>query len=368
MSLNFETFAAWSDEACIDRIHQLKQHLGEKLFILGHYYQRDEVFQCADVSGDSLQLSFAASKTQAPYVVFCGVHFMAEVADMLTRPDQVVMLPDQAAGCSMADMANVRSVNQCWEDLRDLLGADPDASICPITYINSSAALKAFCGVHGGTLCTSSNAQEILNWALQQDKKVLFFPDQHLGRNTAYAMGIPLAEMVVYDFNQPMGGLTPDDLQRARVILWSGYCSVHQKFQPEHIEAYLAKHPEARIIAHPEAPFEVCQRSDHVGSTSYILKTIEASPEGTRWLVATELNLVNRLKHMFKKDHKIVDFMAPTVSMCSTMFRTDPQHLVWVLENIAQGHVVNRITVPERVSKPALIALDRMFAITQPTT
>ena len=362
ITLPFEPYYGLSDLACFEKIHAAKAQLGSDLLILGHHYQRNEVYQFADITGDSLQLSYEAAKTAAPYVVFCGVHFMAEVADIVTRPEQVVILPDKAAGCSMADMANRANVESCWKQLMQVL---PAGAVTPVTYINSTADLKAFCGQEGGTICTSSNARTILEWALSQREKVLFFPDQHLGRNTAYAMGIPLEDMAVWNFRKPMGGLTPEAIQRAKILLWDGWCSVHQKFEPAHIDAYLAKYPDAQIIAHPEARFEVCQRAHFVGSTSFILKTIHDAAPNTRWLVATELNLVHRLHARHQSEGKVVDFMAPTVSMCSTMFRTDPQHLAWALDNLCHGYIVNRVQVTPRVAEVAQLALDRMFTATQ---
>ncbi len=284
---------------------------------------------------------------------------MAEVADILSRPDQVAILPDLGAGCSMADMASLAKVEQAWRELATVL--DPDEAITPVTYINSAADLKAFCGRHGGIVCTSSNASRVLEWSLNQRPKVLFFPDQHLGRNSGYRMGIPLEEMVVWDFNQPLGGLTPEAIRQAKLILWNGFCSVHQLFQPEHIHRFKAKYPEARVIAHPEAAFEVCQLADEVGSTEYIIQTIAASPAGTRWLVGTELNLVNRLHQQFSGEGKSIHFMSPTVCMCSTMFRIDPQHLLWTLENLVAGHVVNAIRVDPTEAAEAKVALQRML-------
>lgn len=355
----FQNFHLLDDAVCDEKIILAKQKLGKRLMILGHYYQRDEVYKYADKTGDSLALSQYAAASDAEFIVFCGVHFMAEVSAMLTKPEQITILPDLAAGCSMADMANLINVERAWRELGEVL--QPDESITPVTYINSAADLKAFCGRHGGIICTSSNAQKILEWSFNQREKILFFPDQHLGRNTAYRMGIPVEQMVLWDFDKPLGGLTPEQIKAAKVILWKGFCSVHQKFKPEHIDDYLAKYPETKIIAHPEAEFDVCQRADYVGSTSFIMKTIKESALGTRWLVATELNLVNRLHHEFQHEGKVVKFMAPTVSMCSTMFRTDPQHLAWVLTNLAEGHIVNRITVGEKTTSEAKVALKRML-------
>lgn len=356
-----QDYAQLSDAEAEARIVAAKEKLGERLVILGHHYQREEVFRHADFSGDSLKLSRQAANSKAEYIVFCGVHFMAEVADILSRPDQVAILPDMGAGCSMADMANLANVERAWRELSEVL--DPDQSITPVTYINSAADLKAFCGRHGGIVCTSTNARHVLEWSFSQREKVLFFPDQHLGRNTGYTMGIPLEEMVVWDFDRPMGGLSPEQIRNAKVILWKGFCSVHQMFKPEHIDAFKAKYPEAKIISHPESPFEVCQKSDYVGSTEYIINTIRDAEPGTRWLVATELNLVNRLAEQFKGEDKMVHFMSPTVCMCSTMFRIDPQHLAWVLENLVGGNVVNQIKVAPDEAAQARLALERMLEV-----
>ncbi len=360
-ALAIQDYALLDDDECDARIVAAKEKLGSRCVILGHHYQRDEVFKHADYSGDSLKLSRNAAASEAEYIVFCGVHFMAEVADILSRPDQIAILPDMAAGCSMADMANVIKVNKCWKELSSVL--DPDSMVTPVTYINSAADLKAFCGEHGGIVCTSSNAQKILEWSFARREKVLFFPDQHLGRNTGYRMGIPLEEMVTWDFDKPMGGLTEEQIRNAKMILWKGFCSVHQMFKPEHIDRFLEQYPETHVISHPEASFEVCQKSEYIGSTEAILKIVREAEPGSRWLVATELNLVNRLSDECKDEGKNVHFMSPTVCMCSTMFRTDPQHLAWVLENLVDGHVVNRISVPERESVLAKKALDNMLSI-----
>lgn len=359
--LSIQNYALLDDEECDARIVAAKETLGDRCVVLGHHYQRDEVFKHADFFGDSLKLSRDAAASRAEFIVFCGVHFMAEVADILSRPEQVAILPDSAAGCSMADMANWVKVNQCWEELQRVL--DADAVVTPITYINSSADLKAFCGRHEGIVCTSSNARKILEWSFSRKEKVLFFPDQHLGRNTGFDMGIPLDEMVVWDFDQPLGGLTEAEIRKARMILWKGFCSVHQMFKPEQIDQFLQRYPETRVIAHPEASFEVCRKSDYVGSTEYILQVVREAEPGTRWLVGTELNLVNRLNEQCKEQGKHVHFMSPTVCMCSTMFRTDPQHLAWVLENLVAGQVVNRVKVPEADADWARKALDSMLAI-----
>ncbi len=360
-AIDVSPYAALSDQECDARILEARRTLGDRLVILGHHYQRDEVFRHADFSGDSLKLSRQAAASKADYIVFCGVHFMAEVADILSRPEQIAMLPDLAAGCSMADMANLAKVERAWKELGRVLEADEE--ITPVTYINSAADLKAFCGAHGGIVCTSTNARQVLDWAFSRRGKVLFFPDQHLGRNTGHRMGIPLEQMVVWDFDQPMGGLSEAQIRAARIILWKGFCSVHQMFQPEHIDRFKAKYPEAKIISHPEASFEVCQKSDYVGSTEYIIRTIHQAEPGTRWLVGTELNLVNRLHQQCSHEGKSVHFMSPTVCMCSTMFRIDPQHLLWTLENLLLDQPVNQIKVPEKEAALARTALTRMLEV-----
>ena len=356
-----QSYAMLDDEECEQRIIAAKKKLGDRLVILGHHYQRDEVFHHSDFTGDSLKLSRAAAQSKAEYIIFCGVHFMAEVADILSRPDQISMLPDMAAGCSMADMANLAKVEKAWKELSSVI--EPDECVTPVTYINSAADLKSFCGRHGGIVCTSTNARHVLEWSFKRREKILFFPDQHLGRNTGATMGIPLDEMVVWDFDQEMGGLTVEQIKNAKIILWKGFCSVHQMFTPEQIDNFKEKHPETIVISHPESSYEVCQKSDYVGSTEYIINTIRDAKPNTRWLVATELNLVNRLKDQFAAEGKQVHFMSPTVCMCSTMFRIDPQHLAWMLENLVNGKVVNQITVPEEIAKNAKLALDRMLEV-----
>lgn len=361
-ALAIQNFNLLDDDECDARIVRAKQALGKRVCVLGHHYQRDEVFRHADFTGDSLKLSRLAAQTDAEYIVFCGVHFMAEVADILSRPEQKSILPDLAAGCSMADMANLRNVERAWRELTEVLG-DPDACITPVTYINSAADLKAFCGRHGGIVCTSSNAGPVMKWSFAQREKVLFFPDQHLGRWSGHKMGIPLDEMVTWDFDQPNGGLSVEQIRKAKVILWKGFCSVHQMFQPAHVDNFRKEHPETIVISHPENSFEVCLKSDFVGSTEYILKTVRAAERGTRWLVGTELNLVNRLHDEMKPKGVNVHFMSPVVCMCSTMFRTDPQHLAWTLENLVQGQVVNQIKVPEAIAQEAKKALDLMLQV-----
>jgi len=360
-ALKIEEFNLLDDGECDARIVAAKKILGDRLCILGHHYQRNEVFKHADFTGDSLKLSQLAAKTQAEYIVFCGVHFMAEVADILTFGKRTVILPDLAAGCSMADMANLVKVRKCWAELSEVL--NPDELVTPVTYINSAADLKAFCGQHGGIVCTSSNARAVLEWSFARREKVLFFPDQHLGRNTAKKMGIPLEQMVVWDFTKPLGGNTPEQIRAAKMILWRGFCSVHQMFQPSHIENFRKRVPHGKVISHPENALAVCEASDEVGSTEYILRTVRASQPGEHWLVGTELNLVNRLADEMKEKGVTVEFMSPTVCMCSTMFRTDPQHLAWTLDNLVAGQPVNRIRVPEEVAAPARAALDLMLEV-----
>lgn len=361
MPIAFDPYRNLDDETCEARIVSAKAELGKDAVILGHHYQRQDVYRHADLTGDSLKLSQLAAKSEAKHIVFCGVHFMAEVADILTGPDQIAILPDLAAGCSMADMANLSKVERAWQELSAIL--DPDETVTPVTYINSAADLKAFCGEHGGIVCTSSNAGKILEWSFSRREKVLFFPDQHLGRWSGHKLGIGLDEMLVWDYDQPMGGHSIEDIRKARMLLWKGHCSVHQMFQPEHIRNFREKHPEGRVISHPECAFEVCRLSDEVGSTETIIRTIADSPAGTHWLVGTELNLVNRLAEEFRHQDKTVRFMSPVVCMCSTMARIDPQHLAWTLENLLEGHAVNRIAVPEDEASLARLALSRMLEV-----
>jgi quinolinate synthase len=359
--LAFDRFKALQDDTCQSRIRAARARLGGSAVILGHHYQRADVYQHADLTGDSLQLSRLASQTDSQYIVFCGVHFMAEVADILSKPEQIAVLPDLSAGCSMADMASLAKVERAWREIAQVL--DPDQHVTPVTYINSAADLKAFCGEHGGIVCTSSNARRILEWSFSRREKVLFFPDQHLGRWTGYLMDIPLSEMLVWDPDEPLGGLTPQQIKMAKVLLWKGHCSVHQMFQASHILRWREQNPAGVVISHPECNFDVCKLSDYVGSTDFIIKTIAASAPGTRWLVGTELNLVNRIAEQFRSQGKTVQFMAPTVCMCSTMARIDPQHLAWTLENLVAGNVVNRIRVPAADAELARVALRRMLDV-----
>ncbi len=348
------------------RIRAAKHALGERVVMLGHFYQRDEVIQYADFVGDSFQLANAArTRPNAEAIVFCGVHFMAETADMLSRPDQAVILPNLAAGCSMADMADLDSVTDCWEELTQLFGATPDAAgrapVIPVTYMNSSAALKAFCGEHGGVVCTSSNAAKVLEWAFERGQRVLFFPDQHLGRNTAKAMGIPLEQMPVWNPNLPLGGNTSAQLEAARVILWHGFCSVHKRFTVEQIAAARLRHPGVRVIVHPECPMEIVDAADAAGSTDFIVKAIAAAPAGSSFAIGTEINLVQRLAQQHPQ-HTIV-CLDSIICPCSTMYRIHPSYIAWVLEALERGEVLNQITVPEVIAVPARIALERMLAL-----
>ena len=361
--ISFDRFNVLADAEAQERIRAARARLGDQAVLLCHHYQRADVYQHADLTGDSLKLARLASQTDARFIVFCGVHFMAEVADILSRPSQIAVLPDLAAGCSMADMANLAKVERSWRELAEVLGRQPDELITPVTYINSAADLKAFCGEHGGIVCTSTNAPTILDWAFSRREKVLFFPDQHLGRWTGFKKGIPLEQMVVWDPDLEYGGLSPAQIRNAKILLWKGHCSVHQMFQPVHIERWRAKHPDGHVISHPESSLEVCRNSDYVGSTEYIINTIGAAPPNTRWLVGTELNLVSRLAAEMKPQGKIIEFMAPTVCMCSTMQRIDPQHLAWTLENLADGNIVNQIKVPGHEAELARVALDRMLAV-----
>ncbi|MBL4776078.1 MAG: quinolinate synthase NadA [Mariprofundus sp.] len=346
----------------IAQITQLKADLGDQVLILGHHYQREEVFAFADVSGDSLKLSQQAAETTAPYIIFCGVHFMAETADVLTSDEQTVILPDLAAGCSMADMANDEQVERCWAELAEVV--NPEISVTPVTYINSTASLKSFCGEHGGIVCTSGNAQKILEWSWGNREKILFFPDQYLGENTAVAMGVPDEDMIVWDPFLPMGGNTPEAIEQARLILWKGFCSVHQLFKPEHAQTMRDNHPGIEILAHPECSRAVCEVSDFMGSTEMIIKHVAEAEKGQKFAIGTELNLVNRLRILYPD--KPIWFLSPMVCMCSTMFRTDPQHLLVALtsirEAIEHGHKIpNQIKVPHEQQRWARLSLERML-------
>jgi len=355
---NFDSYLLIPDNTLDDRIAAAKARLGEDVVILGHHYQRDEVVKFADFRGDSLKLSFQASEAHARYIVFCGVHFMAESADILRREHQIVILPDLNAGCSMADMADIGQVEACWSELSAHVNP---AKIVPVTYMNSTAAIKAFTGENRGSICTSSNAAAVMKWAFENGEKILFLPDEHLGRNTAYRMGIPLDQMIVWDPYQELGGNTPDAVRAARVVLWKGYCSVHQRFTAEQVARVRRENPGIRVIVHPECRFEVAQAADQIGSTEGIIKAIESSPVGTEWAVGTEIHLVNRLSKTLS-DRKVIS-LDPNVCVCTTMFRITPQHLLWALENLGSGNVVNQITVDERTRYYARLALDRMLSL-----
>jgi quinolinate synthase len=346
------------------RIAAAKRALRTTAVILGHHYQRDEVIRFADFRGDSYKLSQAAAETDAQYIVFCGVHFMAESADILAHDGQQVILPDLNAGCSMADMAEIGQVESCWEQLVEMgLTDEAGDGITPLTYMNSTAAIKAFCGERGGLVCTSSNAAGAFKWAFERNKRILFLPDQHLGRNTAFAMGIPLDECVVWDPYMIMGGITPDRLRRAKVILWKGHCSVHQRFLPEHVDNVRARYPGIKVIVHPECRWEVCQKADAIGSTEGLIKIIKQAPAGSSFAVGTEIHLVNRMGKEFAAQNKRVITLDDSGCLCTTMFRISPQHLCWALENLVEGQVVNRIRVPDEVKHWARVALDRMLEV-----
>jgi quinolinate synthase len=347
------------------RIAAARQKLGATTIILGHHYQRDEVIRFADFTGDSYKLSKAAAETSARYLIFCGVHFMAESADVLGSDSQQVILPDLNAGCSMADMAEISQVEACWEALEKLGLTE---GLVPLTYMNSTAAIKAFCGERGGLVCTSSNARAAFEWAFQRGKRILFLPDQHLGRNTGYAMSIPLNEMAVWDpwavqIGPNQGGQTRQALEASRVLLWKGHCSVHQRFLPSHVDAVRAKYPGIQVIVHPECRWEVCQKADALGSTERLIKIVEDAPSGTMFAVGTEIHLINRLARRFAGKGKKIITLDDTGCLCTTMYRISPQHLAWALENLVEGHVVNQIKVRRNVKHWAKVALDRMLEI-----
>jgi quinolinate synthase len=354
---DFDSYLLVPDTTLDERIAAAKARLGSEVVILGHHYQRDEVVKFADYRGDSLKLSQQAAASDSRYIVFCGVHFMAESADVLRQAHQQVILPDLNAGCSMADMADIGQVETCWAELESL----GDLKVVPITYMNSTAAIKSFTGEHGGAVVTSSNAAAVMRWAFARGERVLFLPDEHLGRNTAYRMGIPLEQMVVWDPYRDLGGNSLEALRAARIILWKGYCSVHQRFLPEHVDQVRRQHPGIRVIVHPECRFEVVQKADHIGSTEQIIKTVEASGPGTEWAVGTEIHLVNRLSK--RLTNRRVVSLDPHVCVCTTMFRITPQHLLWALESLCEGRVVNRIAVDDRARYWAKVALERMLSL-----
>jgi quinolinate synthase len=355
---SLENYLALPDHTMDGRIAAARARLGATTLILGHHYQRDEVIRFADATGDSYKLSRIAAETDAKYIVFCGVHFMAESADVLGHEGQQVILPDLNAGCSMADMAEISQVEACWEVLERLGLA---GEIVPLTYINSTAAIKAFCGERGGMVCTSSSARAAFEWAFQRGKRILFLPDQHLGRNTGFAMGIPLEEMAVWDPWGLQGGQTKEKLASSRVLLWKGHCAVHQRFLPSHVDAVRAKYPGIQVIVHPECRFEVCQKADALGSTERLIALVEQAPAGQMFAVGTEIHLVNRMARRFAEQGKKVITLDDTGCLCTTMYRISPQHLAWVLENLVEGRVVNRIQVRSSVKHWAKVALDRML-------
>jgi quinolinate synthase len=363
-------YKSLENDALTARIQAVRKHFGPQLVILGHHYQQDEVIALSDWRGDSYGLSqHAADSSDCRYIVFCGVHFMAETADILAnRPAKLaerggvripVMLPDLAAGCSMADMAGIHQIEDAWDQLAEVIDT---GDITPVTYINSAASLKAFVGRHGGIVCTSSNAEAALRWSFERTSRVMFFPDQHLGRNTALGMGISLDEMPLWDPHaDSLGGSTKEQLLKSKVILWKGHCSVHQMFRPEHVQLLRGKHPGIKILVHPECPRKVFELSDVSGSTSKIIKTVEASPPGSKWAIGTELHLVNRLKQEHPEQE--IHFLSPVVCMCATMYRIDLAHLCWTLENLAAGTPVNVIEVDEETARWSLVALERMLEV-----
>jgi quinolinate synthase len=346
-----------SDPELEERIARVKSELGESLLILGHHYQQDSVIRFADLRGDSLKLSQLAAQSQnCRAIVFCGVHFMAETADILSSDQVQVYLPDMSAGCSMADMADLDSVEAAWADLGEIIDTE---DLVPVTYINSTADLKAFCGRHGGIVCTSSNARAVLEWAFARRRRALFFPDQHLGRNTARSMGIPLEQLTVWNPRLPLGGNAAETLERSRVLLWRGHCSVHQMFKPAHVAEFRRQFPGIKVLVHPECMMEVVDQADLVGSTEFIIQTIEQAPAGSSWAIGTELHLVNRLAS--ENPDKTIRFLSPMVCMCATMYRIDLPHLAWCLENLAQGTPVNLIKVEAETARWGRVALERML-------
>ncbi len=346
------------EEILLEKIAERKKELGDQLLILGHHYQQEAVFQFADMTGDSLKLAkHAAASKNSRYIVFCGVHFMAESADILTSAEQSVFLPDLRAGCPMADMATVEEVGWAWQDLAEVT----DDRIIPVTYVNSSAAIKAFVGERGGSVCTSSNAERVLKWALEQGRKVFFFPDEHLGRNSAYALGIAGDEVVFWDRDKPLGGNTAEQLCKAKIILWNGYCTVHMQFTPSQVEMWRRKDPDVQVIVHPECRHEVVRMADSYGSTEMIIKAVRESAPGSKWAIGTEINLVDRLGRQFAD--REIHSLSPFQCLCSTMYRIKPAYLLWILDNITAGNSINRITVDQETAASARVALDRMLKI-----
>lgn len=356
-----EDYLVMPEAEIAERIDSARKELGGKVVILGHHYQRDDVIRHADLTGDSYQLSVMASQTEAEYIVFCGVHFMAESADVLGKPAQRVILPDMGAGCSMADMASIDQVEDAWEQLREI--GVLEQKVAPITYMNSTAAIKAFCGRNEGVVCTSSNAVPLFDVYLKKFDKMFFFPDQHLGRNTGAKFGIPLDKMALWNPHEELGGNTPEQLREAKLILWRGHCSVHGRFKPWHVDKIREDVPGVQVLVHPECVREVVEKSDLDGSTSYIIKTVENAPSGSKWAIGTEVNLVNRLKQRFPD--KEIHLLAPDLCMCATMYRIAPQNVAWAMENLLEGNVVNEIVVDDETKHYANIALERMIAMTE---
>ncbi len=356
-----EDYLVMSDEEVSERIEAAREALGKRVVILGHHYQRDDVIRHADLTGDSYQLSVMASQTDAEYIVFCGVHFMAESADILGKEHQRVILPDLGAGCSMADMATIDQVEDAWEQLREI--GVLESKIAPITYMNSSAAIKAFCGRNEGVVCTSSNAIPLFDIYLKEFDKMFFFPDQHLGRNTGAKFGIPLEKMVLWNPHEEFGGNTPEALREAKLILWRGHCSVHGRFKPWHVDKVRSEVPGVQVLVHPECMREVVEMSDLDGSTSFIIKTVENAPSGSKWAIGTEVNLVDRLARRFPD--KEIHLLAPDLCMCATMYRIAPQNLAWALGNLTDGNVVNEISVDAETRHYANVALERMIKFTE---
>ena len=362
-TINIEDYLAMSDVELDERIEAARKELGSRVVILGHHYQRDDVIAHADLTGDSYQLSVMASQTDAEFIVFCGVHFMAESANILGKPNQKVILPDLGAGCSMADMANIEQVEDAWEQLTEIGVVGENSRVAPMTYMNSTAAIKAFCGRNGGVVCTSSNAVPLFDKYLKEYDKMFFFPDQHLGRNTGLKFGIPLDKMALWNPHEELGGNTEEELRDARLILWRGHCSVHGRFKPWHVDQIRKQTPEMKVLVHPECMYEVVEKADLNGSTSFIIKTVENAPSGSKWAIGTEVNLVNRLQERFPD--KEIRLLAPDLCMCATMYRIAPQNLAWAMENLVAGRVVNEITVDEETKKWASVALDRMIEFTE---
>src|SRR5215204_698726 len=356
-----EDFLVMPEAAIAESIHSARTELGKRVIILGHHYQRDDVIKHADLTGDSYQLSVMASQTEAEYIVFCGVHFMAESADILGRDSQRVILPDLGAGCSMADMATIDQVEEAWEQLGEI--GVLDSKVAPITYMNSSAAIKAFCGRHEGVVCTSSNAVPLFDKYLKEYDKMFFFSDQHLGRNTGAKFGIPLDKMALWNPHEELGGNTEEQLHEAKLILWRGHCSVHGRFKPWHVDKVRKDIPGVKVLVHPECMKEVVDISDLDGSTSFIIKTVENAPSGSKWAIGTEINLVSRLQQRFPD--KEIHLLAPDLCMCATMYRIAPQNLAWAMANLTEGAVVNEIRVDDQTKHYASIALERMISLTE---